>query len=181
MTRRFTSPARSAAGDAGSSVAPEDRARELCLAALERRRHSRRELERKLREREVTAEVAARVLDRLTEVGLVDDLAYARAYVESRQRRRPRGGRGLAAELAARGVAPEVIATVLGEEGEREDPAEAARRAVASKLRSLAGRPRDEARRKAADFLSRRGFSYDTVRRVLDEALPGAGDDEASG
>jgi regulatory protein len=108
------------------------------------------------------------VLDRLAEVGLVDDEAYARVFVAERQRTRPRGPRGLAAELAARGIAAEVIDRVLRDAREAEDPVQAAARAAAPKVRSLRGKPREEIRRKAEQFLLRRGFGYETIREALD-------------
>ncbi len=156
----------------GDERDPEARAREIVLAALERRMQSRRELELKLRRKGIADAVAAAVLDRLTEVGLVDDAAFARALVASRQRTRPRGRRGLESDLVAKGVAREVIDRVLDEREEEEDVVAAARRAVAAKLRALAGKPRPEARRKAEQFLLRRGFDYETVRRALDLDLP---------
>ncbi len=154
----------------------EERAREICLRALERRMNSRRELERKLYRKGVATEVAARVLDRLVEVDLVDDLAFARAFLASRQRSRPRGARGLAADLAARGVAREVIDRALAELEETEDPVASARRAVAAKLRALAGRPAPERRRKAEQFLLRRGFDFETARKALRESIEDDGE-----
>lgn len=146
---------------------PEERAREICLTALERRMRSRHELERILARKGVRPEVAASVLDRLTRVGLVDDAAFARAFVASRQRTRPRGRMGLVAELRKRGIDGGTIDAVLDERNASEDPVEAARRAVASKLRSLAGRPPQEIRRKAEQFLLRRGFGFETAREAL--------------
>jgi regulatory protein len=158
---------------AGTDTAPpEERAREICLAALERRMRSRYELEQILRRKGVRPEVAAPVLDRLTEVGLVDDAAFARAFVASRQRTRPRGPRGLVAELKQRGIDPETIDAVLDDLNADEDPVAAARRAVTPKLRSLAGRPSREVRRKAEQFLLRRGFGFETAREALRD-LPG--------
>ena len=133
--------------------------------------HSRRELEQALSRKGVAADIAAAVLDRLAEVGLVDDEAFARAFVASRQRSRPRGRRALEAELFRKGVAREIADRVLADLAEEEDPVEAARRAVAPKLRGLSGRPAEEVRRKAEQFLLRRGFSYSTAR----EALAGLG------
>jgi regulatory protein len=128
---------------------------------------SRFELEQILRRKGVPSEVGDPVLDRLQDVGLVDDEAFARAFVESRQRSRPRGARGLSSELRKRGIAPAVIDRVLGEREETEDTVEAARRAVAAKLRSLAGKPPDLVRRRAEQFLLRRGFDYETIREAL--------------
>lgn len=147
-------------------VDPE-RVRELCLRALERRRRSRRELEILLRRKRISPEEAAPVLDRLTEVGLVDDRAFARQFVTERQRSRPRGTRALTAELRRRGIDNDIIEEILAETLDQESPVEAARRAVAGKLRSLSGRPPDEVARKAQQFLLRRGFGYEVVREAL--------------
>jgi regulatory protein len=146
---------------------PEARAREVCLSALERRMRSRYELQVILRRKRVPEEVWDQVLDRLTEVGLVNDEEFARFFVTERQRSRPRGRRGLAAELRKRGIDSEVIDLVLDEEIEVEEPVEAARRAVAGKLRALSGKPAEERKRKAEAFLLRRGFNYDVIREAL--------------
>jgi regulatory protein len=149
------------------NLAPEERARQLCLDALDRRMRTRKQLAQLLARKRVPLEVAAPVLDRLEEVGLLNDEAYARAFVASRQRSRPRGSRALSSELWAKGIPPDVIDRVLTDTDQAEEPLEAARRAAAPKLRQLDGKPEDEVRRKIEQFLLRRGFSYDTVRDVL--------------
>ena len=164
-------PSDEEAKDLPRDVPSADRVRELCLAALERRMRTRKELALMLSRKRIPPEVSGPVLERLQEVGLVNDEAYARAFVASRQRTKPRGSRGLSAEHYAKGVPRDVIDRVLAEAQESEDPVQAARRAVAPKLRSLAGKPPAEIRRKAEQFLLRRGFSYETARaalRVLD-------------
>ena len=152
-----------------SDLPPEERARQLCLGALERRMRTRKQLAQLLQRKRVPSEVSVAVLDRLQEVGLINDEAYARAFVSSRQRTRPRGNRGLSSELWAKGIAPEVIHRVLEEREEAEDPIATARRALEPKLRQLAGKPSDERKRKAEQFLLRRGFSYEVIRTVLGE------------
>jgi regulatory protein len=146
---------------------PEERARQLCLDALERRMRTRKQLAQLLARKRISLEIATPVLDRLQEVGLINDEAYARAFVASRQRTRPRGHRALSSELWAKGITPDVIERVLVETTTAEDPLEAARRAIGPKLRQLAGKPKDEVRRKVEQFLLRRGFSYETARDVL--------------
>ena len=149
------------------ALPPEERAREICLTAMERRMRSRWELLRILKRKGIREEIADPVLDRLIEVGLVDDEAFARTFVASRQRTRPRGPRGLNADLRQRGIAPEVIGRVLEELRETEDPVETARRAVAGKLKSLSQKPQAEARQKAEQFLLRRGFGFEVIREAL--------------
>jgi len=150
-----------------SDLPPEERAREICLSALERRMRSRFELEQALRRKGIPTEVGDPVLDRLTAAGLVDDEAFARAFVESRQRSRPRGRRGLSSELLKKGIPPAVIDRVLSDREEEEDRVEVARRAVAAKLRTLAGKPPAVVRQRAEQFLLRRGFDYETIREAL--------------
>ncbi len=147
---------------------PAEKAREVCLTALERRMRSRRELADRLRTKGIEEAVAESVLDRLESVGLIDDAAYARAFVASRQRTRPRGRRALEVELRGKGITAPIIESVLADLGEAEDPVEAARRALRPKVRGLAGRPPEEARAKAQGFLLRRGFDYGTIRLALD-------------
>ena len=130
---------------------------------------TRHQLAQLLQRKRIPSEISVAVLDRLQEVGLLNDEAYARAFVASRQRTRPRGNRGLSSELWAKGIAPDVIQRVLVDSEEAEDPVATARRALEPKLRQLAGKPPDERRRKAEQFLLRRGFSYEVTRAVLGE------------
>ena len=170
MGRRFASP-RDGSGPepppAASDLPPEERARQLCLDSLERRMRTRKQLAQLLSRKRIQPEIAESVLDRLQEVGLINDEAYARAFVTSRQRIRPRGSRALSSELWVKGIPSEVVDRVLTETDEAEDPKDAARRAILPKLRQLAGKPPEETRHKLEQFLLRRGFSYETARDVL--------------
>ncbi|HEX7592183.1 MAG TPA: regulatory protein RecX [Candidatus Limnocylindrales bacterium] len=64
------------------------------------------------------AELVEDAVTRLLELGLLDDTAYARAWVESRDRSRPRGESALRRELSLKGIERETIAAVLAERGE---------------------------------------------------------------
>ncbi|MDP9443359.1 MAG: recombination regulator RecX, partial [Actinomycetota bacterium] len=77
--------ARPAAADPDPKADPESVARALALRRLNAQPRTRAELEQTLAQRSVPPEVAAGVLDRLEQVGLVDDAAFARSWVESRQ------------------------------------------------------------------------------------------------
>src|SRR3954454_1475307 len=90
-------------------VDPESVARAIALRMLERQPRTRAELARGMARRGVPADVAAAVLDRFTEVGLVDDEAFASAWVESRHAGRGLGRRALTAELRRRGVDEQVV------------------------------------------------------------------------
>ena len=108
-------------------------ARKILLDALTGQARSRQELRDKLAKRDVPAELAERLLDRFTEVGLVDDEAFARSWVESRQRSRGLARRALAQELRRKGVDDDTARTAL-DDLDPADEEEAARTLVRKKL-----------------------------------------------
>jgi len=157
---------------------PESVARKILLDQLSIKARSRRELEERLARRNVPEEVAGRLLDRFEEVGLVDDEAFARAWIESRQRSRGLARPALAAELRRKGIAEETARTVLAEvEPGAEE--ETARTLVRKKLRSVRGLDQQVAARRLVGMLARKGYSsglaYAVVRAEL--GAEWAGDD----
>jgi regulatory protein len=144
------------------------------LNYLSFRPRSREEVRRHLQRRGTPADLIAEVLERLQELKLVDDRAFASFWVEERDRFSPRGARALRSELRARGVAPEIAAEAIGEEraAEREEQSEEARalRAGHRKAQTLLRSPTiDYAtfRNRLGPFLVRRGFSYETARHAV--------------
>jgi regulatory protein len=118
------------------------------------------------------------VIERLRELGMIDDAAFAGTVVRDRVRLRPSGARRLASELRAKGVDEEVARDAIRDtfEGEGTDERELALRA-AEKWRTRPGEERDRARRRLQGFLARRGFGGETIREVIDEVLPAGGSD----
>ncbi|HEU0168619.1 MAG TPA: regulatory protein RecX [Chloroflexota bacterium] len=144
------------------------------LRLLTYRPRSEREVRQRFGQRGAPAELVDAVVERLREVGLVDDAAFAQAWVDSRRRASPRGDRLLRAELAGKGVARQVVADTLEESGA--DPLALAQAAAAKKARSLVGQPEPAFRRKLMDFLLRRGFDYDVAGQVVRGLALGLGD-----
>lgn len=156
---------------------PDD-IRELALRGLERRRRTRSELATWLRQRGVSTAESAPILDRLTEVGLLDDLEYARVYLARRAASRPRGARLLRLELLSKGVPAELADQALAERGDDADPvAEALKAARPLESRGADLDPRVRKQRYWA-FLARRGFATDVIERAWREAGVPRGDDE---
>lgn len=151
-------------------------ARSYVLALLKRRLRSRAELEAALTRRRVPGEEQTALLNELAKVGLIDDLRFARQFVQARDRLNPRGWPVLQAELKQKGVSPEMIAQVKAERAERmehdphEQPTEEAlaRDLVERQRRRYQGLDETTAKRRLTAFLLRRGFTYDLVRRILD-------------
>ena len=122
------------------------------------------------------SELAARLLDRFEEVGLVDDQAFARAWVQSRQPGKGLARRALAQELRRKGVDDE-LARVALDEVDPEDEVEAARGLVRRKLRTAAHLERDVAVRRLTGMLARKGYPAGTCFRVVREELDRLGHD----
>ena len=108
---------------------PEEQARQVCLRLLTLAPRTRAQLADALRKRGIPDEAADEVSSRFEDVGLIDDAAFARAWVESRHYSRGLAGRALSAELKQRGVAADEIRTAI--EDRLGPDAEAGRRAAA--------------------------------------------------
>lgn len=162
--------ARQAAAAADVQADPEGVARTIVLDSLTGQARTRKELADKLAKREVPDEVATELLDRFTEVGLIDDSAYARQWVESRHRSRGLAPRALAQELRRKGVGDEEAKEAL-EQIDEDDQRVAARALVDKKMRSMAGLDRQVATRRLAGMLARKGYAAGLAFSVVREAL----------
>jgi regulatory protein len=160
----------SAGLDTGPDADPESVARKILLDQLTGRARTRSELADKLASRGVPTDVATRLLDRFEEVGLVDDAAFAREWVEQRQSGRGLARRALAQELKRKGIEDDLAREVL-DEIEPDDEVEVARALVQAKLRSMRGLDRDKAVRRLVGMLARKGHSSSVAYRVVKEEL----------
>ena len=169
-----TEPARSSGGGQPSAPEPDpaEVAREICLRQIAVRPRTRAELATALRRRGIAAEVAAEVLDRYDEVGMIDDVAFARAWVSSRHHGRGLARRALAAELRQRGVDSDAAGRALAQlDDETEDAT--ARALVARRLRTSSGPPEAVFRRLVA-MLARKGYPPGVAVRAVRDAMVAA-------
>ncbi len=154
----------------GPEADPEAVGRKILLDQLTGQARSRAELAAKLARKRVPAEVAERLLDRFEEVGLVDDAAFARDWVQSRQAGRGLARRALAVELRRKGVAPEVVSEAVATV-DPDDEAEAARELVRRKRRSLERFDRQTQARRLTGMLARKGYPSSIVLEVVRDEL----------
>jgi regulatory protein len=157
---------------------PESVARTICLNLLTAAPRSRGELAKALRKRHVPDDVAEQVLDRLTDVHLIDDTAYAEAYVESRHRGRGLARVALRTELRRKGV-DDAIAAAAVEQIDPAAEAAAAEALVARRVASTRGLAPEARVRRLAGMLQRKGYPAGLAFRVVREALA-ADDTEVS-
>jgi len=181
VTRRRETPAQGRARRAAiddPSVVLEAAAR-----FLEVRPRSIDEVRRRLREAGYRPELGDAAIERLIGLGMLDDDAFARAWVESRDRARPRGERALRSELRGKGIADAIVAEVLGERAAQfaggadpdggEPPVEGADEAAAARLLARRGtaaaREADPRRRRAKAYalLARNGFDPGVAGRAV--------------
>lgn len=149
---------------------PHAVARAVVLRQLTGSPKSRSQLEQALRRKGCPDDVAATVLDRFEEVGLVDDEAYAQMLVRSKQSGRGLARRALQHELRAKGVDDEIARGVL-ETIEPDDEREIARVLVEKKLRTMHGLDRQVQVRRLSGLLARKGYGAEVSRQVITEAL----------
>jgi regulatory protein len=160
--------------EADPEADPEAVARKILLDQLTGRARTRAELRSKLASRHVPPEVAERLLDRFEEVGLVDDAAFAQAWVESRQASKGLAPRALAQELRRKGVADDVAGEALSAVDD-EAQEQAARGLVRRKLRSMRGLDSTTATRRLVGMLARKGYSSGLAFAVVRDELGAAG------
>jgi regulatory protein len=137
----------------------QDQAFDRAVRFLSYRPRSRVEIERYLRRNESDDAVLSDAMDRLEQAGYIDDEAFARFWVDNRQRFRPRGQRALGYELRQKGVSSHTIATALDDL----DDEKAAWQAVEGRLPRWKDLTDEQLRRKVAAFLQRRGFDYEVI------------------
>jgi regulatory protein len=158
----------------GPDADPESVARKILLDQLTGQARSRSELAGKLAAKNVPDDVATRLLDRFEEVGLVDDEAFAKAWVSSRGPGKGLARRALAQELRRKGVADDVARGAL-DEIDPADEEETARALVRKKLRSMQGLDRDKATRRLVGALARKGYPPGLAFSVVKDELASAG------
>jgi len=107
----------------------------------------------------VSKELTERVFKRITEKGYVNNLSFAKYWVENRQLRKGISRRKLQAELAGKGINRSIVDTLLSET-ERSDEDE-----LQKIILKKAGRYDDE--QKLIAYLARQGFSYDDIKQAL--------------
>ena len=148
-------------------------ARKILLDQLTGQARSRKELSDKLASRNVPAEIATALLDRFEEVGLVDDEAFARSWIASRQPGKGLARRALAQELRRKGIDDEVARDALDEVDPADEEA-AARALVRKKLRTLSRVDDTTATRRLVGMLARKGYASGLAFAVVRDELAAA-------
>jgi regulatory protein len=149
---------------------PEAVAKANCLRLLTAAARPRAALATALRQRGIPDQVADAVLNRFMEVGLIDDRAYAEAFVTAKHRDRALGVTALRTELRRKGV-DEATVDAAVQTVDQEAERDRARALISRRVDAAMGNGIPAARRRLVGLLARRGYSADLARQVVDEAL----------
>lgn len=137
-------------------------AKQVAYGLLSRRPRSTEEVRRHLQKKQVEEGIIDRVIDRLLDLDLLDDAAFARYWVEQRETFKPRSRRALRYELMQKGLSRQLVEQAI----EEVDETAAARRAGAKKAPRWAHLSEEDFRAKLHGFLGRRGFNYAVIAEV---------------
>jgi regulatory protein len=137
---------------------------------LESRSRSIAEIRQRLSQKAFPPAAIDHAITRLTELGMLDDAAFSRAWVENRRSFRPRGTIALRAELRRKGVSSETIANVLAAADSADAERARAEQLAHDALSRYANAPdRATFTRRLGGFLQRRGFTLEVIRPVVDQ------------
>lgn len=151
------------------SVESADKAFQSALRFLNARPRSTAEVSERLRQKDFPPESIEVATNRLTQLGLLDDTAFSRFWIENRQLCRPRGKRALRDELHRKGIARDVVEAALSDETLTGDEAARALTLARAALRKYADAPdRASFQRRLGGYLQRRGFGLETIIPIMD-------------
>lgn len=152
------------------SISDIEFARKIALDLLSIRPRSEVELRQSLKKKNVPGDVVDELCARFTEVGLLDDAAFAASLVTSRSGYSRRGKYRIRQELREKGIDDDVAEEALAAVSDDEE-LEAAREVAQKKARTLGGLEPHVAERRLAGTLARRGFPPSVVMQVVKETL----------
>ena len=140
---------------------------------LASRPRSTKEMSDRLSTAGFPAEVVDHTIERLTELDLLDDDAFARQWVEERSRRKALGPRALMAELALKGIDPDIAREAV--EAVSDDELERATELASRSLRKVARHPLPVQATRLQQMLTRRGYPYEIAEQAVKAVLPPEG------
>ncbi len=147
------------------------KARNNAYALLRARLRSEAEMRQRLKMKGYKEPLVDAVIEDLRRLGYVDDAKFAKAWVESRMHSNPAGDVVLRHELKARGVSDVLIDQALAEKAGAYDEVEIAKSMAGERFERFKSLDRRKASKRVYDFLLRRGFAYETVRRAVEDLI----------
>jgi len=130
---------------------------------LSLRLRSEKELADYLKKRKISSLEIEKIFKILKEQKLIDDWEFAKWWIEQRETFKPKGKIALKAELRQKGISEEIIEKVLA----HVDELNLAKKALTKRIETYHKFPPEEFLRKISQFLSYRGFSWQTIEKII--------------
>ena len=111
------------------------------------------------------------LIEKLKQKGLINDLEFAKSWVMARRKSKQKGIKALKAELFQKGIAREIVEEVVSGQGTGDSEEELAKIALEKKMRVWQNLPPMKLKKKAYEFLMRRGFEYEVVRSIVEKVI----------
>jgi len=143
-------------------------AKKACFNLIKFRPRSEYELRSRLKRKGFEKEIIDKAIAYISKIGLVDDLAFARLWVESRIKK-PLGLNRLSFELKIKGIDKKIIEQVISEFNLPQKEEEVVRNLLKQKLKKLSNLDKNKIKNRLWAFFLRKGFSKDIVFDVLSE------------
>lgn len=153
---------------------PKGDAYDAAVRFLGPRPRSVAEIRRHLRTKRFDDAAIDKAVDKLRAQRYIDDEAFARYWIEQRDRFRPKGERAIVSELLEKGVARDAIELAMGER-EPDSEVKRARQVIKRPITRWLSMDERERKRKIHQYLAQRGFSYDVIEEVIQR--PGEDDE----
>jgi len=145
---------------------------ENCYRFLSIRSRSEKEVKDYLVKKNAPAEIITEIIKQLKEHKFLNDEEFARSWVSSRARLKPKGKSLLKIELKQKGISPDLIDKVLSESvDELPDELTQAIKIIEKRIEKLKGQPKQVIYQKIGGFLARRGFSFALSKKAIDSLL----------
>ncbi|MBI2035038.1 MAG: regulatory protein RecX [Candidatus Levybacteria bacterium] len=119
----------------------------------------------------VDPQIVDNVIVKLKGLGFINDEEFGRMWIESRNRSKPRSKRLLRLELKQKGITEEIIDRLTTDGQRQSTDLELARKIVSKKISKLGNLDKQKIYKKLGGMLARRGFDWETIKRVIDEML----------
>lgn len=147
------------------------KARFYALKLINFRPRTIEELTDRLKEKGFSALTLTQVVEEFTKKGLLDDAKFSKLWVDSRMASKPKGAMLLKKELQSKGVDEQVIDEVISKATKGSNEYDIVKQLADARMRYLSGLDKITAKRRLFGFLKRRGFSTETVMKVLKEVI----------
>lgn len=141
------------------------------------RQHSEKEVRDYFRNKQLSQMIIDAVIEVLKKKGMVNDMEFAKAWVEARRRSKQKGIRAIKQELYQKGIGKEVIEEAISCQSSAVSEEELAKQALEKKIRVWKNLDPQKLKQKATEYLLRKGFEYEVIKGLLSKLAISSKDD----